>query len=261
MNIAKCSAMCAKYEADIERVISYTEDTYVAVLNNKSKRLLLKLTMFGDVSKEVALMDDARELVPVPKVYEYGEEIGVRFMLMEYVEGSVAMSEYQDELSESLYGELKGIVSRIRSIKRDYSLGDVDDHYLKVCRFGLSKYNNATEFMRARLCGVGLDDCPLPDLTKSELVLSHCDLWPYNVMVSRDGARVTGIIDWQTAGYYPDFYERSTYMFRCRLECLHNVAHVRAWIDVFSAPCGGAIDSVEDLMYDKIVSRWREMKP
>ena len=34
----------------------------------------------------------------------------------------------------------------------------------------------------------------------------HADLGPTNIMVSEDGGRITGIIDWESAAYYPRFW-------------------------------------------------------
>ena len=246
MDITKCHTTCVERGASLEKVISHTEDTYVAVLSAKPRRLLLKLTTFGDVFKEVRMMDDARVVVPVPEVYEYGAEADVRFVLMQYIEDSVTLSQYEGELTGPLWAELERVILAIRSVTKDYSLGDTGDHYLKVCRFGMTGYSSATEFMRGRLDGLGLEGYSLPNLDESRLVLSHCDLWPCNVMVSEDGARVTAIIDWQTAGYYPDFYERSIYVFRCKLESLRGIPCIETWIRIFETPKTGVIDCVED---------------
>lgn len=35
--------------------------------------------------------------------------------------------------------------------------------------------------------------------------LTHGDLLPQNILV--EGSTITGIIDWETAGYYPAFWE------------------------------------------------------
>ncbi|KAF9234081.1 hypothetical protein BU15DRAFT_53061, partial [Melanogaster broomeanus] len=35
--------------------------------------------------------------------------------------------------------------------------------------------------------------------------LTHGDLLPRNILV--DGSRITAIIDWETAGFYPEFWE------------------------------------------------------
>jgi Ser/Thr protein kinase RdoA (MazF antagonist) len=34
----------------------------------------------------------------------------------------------------------------------------------------------------------------------------HADPGPTNIMVSEDGNRITGIIDWESAAYYPRFW-------------------------------------------------------
>jgi aminoglycoside phosphotransferase len=39
-------------------------------------------------------------------------------------------------------------------------------------------------------------------------VLTHCDLVPRNILV--DGAKITGIVDWEFAGWYPEYWEYAT---------------------------------------------------
>jgi len=41
--------------------------------------------------------------------------------------------------------------------------------------------------------------------TETEVYLSHGDLLPHNILV--EGSKLTGILDWETAGYYPEFWE------------------------------------------------------
>lgn len=41
----------------------------------------------------------------------------------------------------------------------------------------------------------------------TKVYLTHGDLLPQNIMV--EGSTITGIIDWETAGYYPEFWEYS----------------------------------------------------
>ncbi|KAF8221028.1 kinase-like protein [Tricholoma matsutake] len=41
--------------------------------------------------------------------------------------------------------------------------------------------------------------------TEAQVYLTHGDLLPHNILV--DGSRITAIIDWETAGYYPEFWE------------------------------------------------------
>lgn len=56
---------------------------------------------------------------------------------------------------------------------------------------------------------------------ETELALTHCDLYFGNIMVatgedavgSRRGVKITGIIDWESAGYWPKWFQfaRITY--------------------------------------------------
>ncbi|KAL4078993.1 kinase-like domain-containing protein [Scleroderma citrinum] len=41
--------------------------------------------------------------------------------------------------------------------------------------------------------------------TEAKVCLTHGDLLPQNILI--EGSTITGIIDWETAGYYPEFWE------------------------------------------------------
>ncbi|EDR08119.1 uncharacterized protein LACBIDRAFT_297829 [Laccaria bicolor S238N-H82] len=41
--------------------------------------------------------------------------------------------------------------------------------------------------------------------TDGQVHFTHGDLLPHNILV--DGSKITAIVDWETAGYYPDFWE------------------------------------------------------
>lgn len=43
-------------------------------------------------------------------------------------------------------------------------------------------------------------------------VFSHADIAPYNIMVDEKSMKITGIIDWERAGWYPDYWEYSNVM-------------------------------------------------
>lgn len=53
-----------------------------------------------------------------------------------------------------------------------------------------------------------------------KIVFTHADLNPRNILVDRmvqpDGSRgwkVTGIVDWETSGYYPEYWDYTKAMF------------------------------------------------
>ncbi|KAJ6612760.1 hypothetical protein B0H10DRAFT_1806876, partial [Mycena sp. CBHHK59/15] len=71
------------------------------------------------------------------------------------------------------------------------SVGEFLDHYLNIF----------LEF-----CGPEhVEDLLAPLPWNAPVHLVHGDLFPRNILV--DGSRITAIIDWETAGFYPDFLE------------------------------------------------------
>ncbi|KAI0032374.1 hypothetical protein K488DRAFT_33700, partial [Vararia minispora EC-137] len=43
---------------------------------------------------------------------------------------------------------------------------------------------------------------------QADICFTHGDLVPKNIMVDpSDGYRITGILDWENAGFYPSFWE------------------------------------------------------
>ncbi|KAH7886513.1 hypothetical protein F5I97DRAFT_1808227 [Phlebopus sp. FC_14] len=55
--------------------------------------------------------------------------------------------------------------------------------------------------------------------TEAHIYLTHGDLLPHNILV--EGSKITAIIDWETAGFYPEFWEY------CRMH--HPVLMTPAW--------------------------------
>ncbi|OJJ80031.1 uncharacterized protein ASPGLDRAFT_898429 [Aspergillus glaucus CBS 516.65] len=54
----------------------------------------------------------------------------------------------------------------------------------------------------------------LPDmLPRSEVsVFSHADIGPYNIMFDEKALNITGLIDWERAGWYSDYWGYSNIM-------------------------------------------------
>ena len=54
----------------------------------------------------------------------------------------------------------------------------------------------------------------LPDMLprSNASVFAHADIAPYNIMVDEKSLKINGIIDWETAGWYPDYWEYSNIM-------------------------------------------------
>jgi hypothetical protein len=46
---------------------------------------------------------------------------------------------------------------------------------------------------------------PSPDID-APFILYYTDFGPTNIIISKDGNAITGIIDWESAAYYPRFW-------------------------------------------------------
>lgn len=187
-------------------------------------------------SEEAALRLVAEHtLVPVPELYaaDYfprrGEEHGS--ILMSLVDGSLLQAVWDGLDSgarERVCRELWGIVMQLRQVPRPPAVGSVYQ-----CRADgspsrdilLEDLNKPPSpiltdgDLRARIHdrylhfngGSYPEDLPSLLLRSSACVFTHGDLTPRNVMVD-DAGRITGVVDWENAGWYPDYWEYANIM-------------------------------------------------
>lgn len=95
----------------------------------------------------------------------------------------------------------KDLRRHVRSRKEPiWTVEEFDDWQFSNPHFGSSIYIESLRRLSP----------PLPQ----EIVLSHNDLRPDNIMVDleKGQCRVTGIIDWQYSGFYPTYYESTKVM-------------------------------------------------
>ncbi|KAH7304474.1 hypothetical protein B0I35DRAFT_445304 [Stachybotrys elegans] len=80
----------------------------------------------------------------------------------------------------------------------------------------------------------------------------HADLGPTNIMVSEDGNHVTGIIDWESAAYYPQFWiaTKPVYAGAFWLEC--ETDEPKLWGQLL----GQALDAFNYRQADTTFRRW-----
>lgn len=230
------------------------------VVQRDDTKMILKVTSFGDVDLEVNVMRLVGDTVPVPTVYKCGTHLEVNCILMSYIADSVSMLEFEGEISEDVYSSLRKYINDIRSLQCPSNYASTHDYNLGICKSSRIKYRNSQEFIERVLSCMNISDVSVPLLDRSKLVLSHCDLWPRNVMISADGVKVTAIVDWQTAGYYPDFYEYLSYRFRCNVDGLEYTPELSDWINMFETDCCGALEGVESAIYDSVMERWAAAK-
>ncbi|KAI9751896.1 MAG: hypothetical protein M4579_005853 [Chaenotheca gracillima] len=161
--------------------------------------------------------------VPVPKVLCAFKRKGITYIAMEKVPGKM-IAQHLYELSEkdqaAILAELRGIINELRSIKPPCPgrVGDYEYSLLyddRIQRAGFGPFDTVKEFHEFLRQGIG-SGTNIPGM--DELVTAHerrehttCfthgDLSSFNIM-AKDG-KITGIIDWEMAGWFPDYYEYS----------------------------------------------------
>ncbi|KAL1960642.1 hypothetical protein VTO42DRAFT_7221 [Malbranchea cinnamomea] len=159
--------------------------------------------------------------VPVPKVYCAFRRKGVTYIVMERIKG-VSIGRVWDSSSEeqrkSLLSQLRGFIAELRSVPppQPGRIGDVNYSMLYDDRIegkGFGPFDDSREFHRFLRNGVA-GSVKDPDLNRLihdherqdyKTCFTHGDLSSFNILV-RDG-RVVGIIDWEMAGWYPEYWE------------------------------------------------------
>ena len=151
--------------------------------------------------------------IPVPRVHA----TTAANITMDYIEGITlekAWNGLSDDERATISDQLRDYISQLRSIKGTY-IGGLEGGPAKEGRLFLREGGPfATEaewndFLLSNL----MTQCP--DVLKSivhsqmrtdhDVVLTHGDLVGVNILV-RDG-RIVAIIDWERAGFYPEYFE------------------------------------------------------
>ncbi|KKZ60489.1 hypothetical protein EMCG_04853 [[Emmonsia] crescens] len=179
------------------------------------------------------LADRASDL-PIPRTHGLIKLGNLRAMFMSYIPGTTldkVWAGLSHEAKSSLQQQLNQIFCRVRSLRQDdgSELGGVGGEGVKDYRilevFAYKGVTTARRFdelqfsakHRASPCYVKLLHSFLEDENKTleGSVFTHGDLKKTNIMVKQDSENadtytVTGIIDWEDSGFYPEYYECTT---------------------------------------------------
>ncbi|KAM0424844.1 hypothetical protein ACHAPT_009900 [Fusarium lateritium] len=165
--------------------------------------------------------------IPVPKVYYAFTYQGASYTVMSRTSGEMVgrgWKERSDESKTRILDQLRQMITELRSVPPPEGAGvsAIDGGPIYDCHMPDPKYQGpcATvyEFHKALVDGLDFnancDNIPgLPELVKfyresgNELVLTHGDLTCRNILVRGD--RVVGIVNWETAGWLPTYWEYS----------------------------------------------------
>jgi aminoglycoside phosphotransferase len=102
-------------------------------------------------------------------------------------------------------------------------------------------FHNETDFNQFLTSDLPLDEDAWIQISKShsvkhKIVFTHADLSPRNILVD-ENKKISGIVDWECAGWYPEYWECSKMHFAVR--------HTHRWI-------ADVIDQMFSMYYDEV---------
>ena len=132
--------------------------------------------------------------IPVPKVYCDFQDDEAYYLIMEYVQG-VSMSDLKDEQKRIVEEEIKLHLGVLHNLKSQ-TLGGPSGIIIPPYRVTLKTEN---------------DTWVLRESESNEYVFCHNDLSQQNIIVNPDTLKINGIIDWEYAGFWPEYFESHFY--------------------------------------------------
>ncbi|KAJ9302395.1 hypothetical protein DTO271G3_1261 [Paecilomyces variotii] len=164
--------------------------------------------------------------IPVPKIFCAFEHRGWTYILMERFHGDkigVGWINRSEESKAKVLSQLKQMIQEMRSLVPPEGCGiaNINGESLYDCRLPgpslhFRPFSNVQDFHTHLRQGIYLDPNLDPEL--QELIVLHQSSWPLkfthgdlsslNILASGD--EIVGIIDWETAGWYPSYWEYTT---------------------------------------------------
>jgi aminoglycoside phosphotransferase (APT) family kinase protein len=168
----------------------------------------------------------AHTSIPVPKVFCAFTRHGWTYIVMERIAGDMIARGWIYRSAESkanILSQVKQMIQEMRSIPpTDRGIANVDGESLydgrvagTSLRFG--PFRNAQDFHKHLRRGMEFHPDLYPEVNEliaqheepyPSLVFTHGDLSSLNILARRD--KVVGIVDWETAGWYPSYWEYTT---------------------------------------------------
>jgi aminoglycoside phosphotransferase len=132
--------------------------------------------------------------IPVPTVYSDFEDDDAYYLVVEYVEG-VGMNDLSDDQKAVVREELEGHLAKLKTLRSNRMGGPSG--------IVIPPYRVMRQTER--------DEWDLQAAEVDEYVFCHNDLSQHNVVVDPETLKITGIVDWEYAGFYPARFEMPFY--------------------------------------------------
>lgn len=226
---------------------------YIIKKTKLHRKITLKVRRNGEVQfckilfnahhtgQEVKIISSLHGKVPVPEVAGWGNFGLHSYLFTRLVENAVPISQCYTLADSSLIEELKTYWETIRAHKIDDISTNMHHWHLVAAAGSAFQYTTTSDFINKRLLHSPQSCEGLPD---HDVVLTHCNALMQNILVSHDFSRVVAIMDWEYAGYHPDYYESWSILHKTTDDYLMPGVEYDDWLDVFEMP---ACDEIEDL--------------
>ncbi|OJJ81579.1 uncharacterized protein ASPGLDRAFT_68480 [Aspergillus glaucus CBS 516.65] len=164
--------------------------------------------------------------IPVPRVISAFTHCDQTYILMERIKGDmigVGWVQRNEESKAKLLSKLKSMIQEMREIPapEGTEIASVDGGSMFDCRLPghslrLGPFHSIQDFHRHLREGIEFDpilDPEIQELIKQQgkswpLKFTHGDLSSLNILIRGDD--IVGIIDWETSGWYPSYWEYTT---------------------------------------------------
>lgn len=156
--------------------------------------------------------------IPVPMVHFCFQDGRISYLVMDRVKGRslvTCLSEIPDRQLKNVVSQLACFIQQLRKLGSSKTMGSWPSGPYDNVLFDpppLREFHDKQEFQAYWIYRLGtlmgLPEIPsaLREIGEEhDIILAHGDLAPRNIMV--DDGEITGIIDWDTLGWYPDFWE------------------------------------------------------
>lgn len=163
--------------------------------------------------------------IPVPKVYCSFVHNGQTYIVMERIQGELlahVWESWSTEKQTKILEQLRFFIQELRSLTQLETVGiaNVDGGSLYDGRIGFQRFGpfqTVQEFHRFLRGGLARE--PGYDIEVDQMmerqdgpwpppIFTHGDLTSLNILVRGD--KIVGVVDWETAGWYPSYWEYTT---------------------------------------------------
>ncbi|KAI4193932.1 MAG: hypothetical protein LQ346_003793 [Caloplaca aetnensis] len=220
----------------------------VAVLRIPGNRFCVKYGDLRDFSEAHAIQFIGKHTsIPVPKIYCAFERKGCTYIVMEFIRAYMVAYGWTTRSEESkgkIMSQLRSMTDEMRRIPRPAGLGIAnvcggslfDGRLPGPLRFG--PFKTTDDFHLHVREGWDRERCqalpPIPGDEIRDLLRQHDGTWPVcfthgdlsSLNILTRGDEVVGIIDWETAGWYPSYWEYT------------NAWHVNPWNEFWQEEVG-----------------------